>query len=76
MKETVCSILHTVGFHVASRNQALPESFECRGSPPETYIEEFRSRTPSLRYISLRRAIKQECLVCLTEFLALYVETT
>ncbi|KAL4555337.1 hypothetical protein LXL04_037955 [Taraxacum kok-saghyz] len=68
MKETFCSILHTVGFRVASPNQSSPESFECRGSPPETYIEEFRSRTPSLRYISLRRAIKQECSVCLTEF--------
>ncbi|KAI3753525.1 hypothetical protein L2E82_25580 [Cichorium intybus] len=68
MKEIICSILHTVGIRVASSVQASPESFNRRGSPSETYMDEFRSRTPSLRYISLRRAAKQECSVCLSEF--------
>ncbi|KAL7591606.1 probable E3 ubiquitin-protein ligase XERICO [Lactuca sativa] len=72
MKEIVCSILHVVGLRVASSpsssNQGSPEASERRGSPSETYMEEFRSRTPSLRYISLRRPTKQECSVCLTEF--------
>ncbi|XP_071701233.1 probable E3 ubiquitin-protein ligase XERICO [Rutidosis leptorrhynchoides] len=68
MKEIVCSILHVVGIRLASSNHELAESFEHRGSPSETYIEEFRSQTPSVRYISLCRSIKQECSVCLMEF--------
>lgn len=74
MKEVVRSILHVVGIRFASweeySNDNLMDSSECRGSPSETYMEEFRSRTPSVRYDSLccSNRPKQECSVCLTEF--------
>lgn len=73
MKEIVRSILHVIGIHVASwedysNNQTITESVECRGTPSETYMEEFRSRTPSILYDSLCRCTKQECSVCLVEF--------
>ncbi|PWA39194.1 zinc finger, RING/FYVE/PHD-type [Artemisia annua] len=72
MKEVVRSILHVIGIHVASwedlNNQTLTESVEHRGTPSETYMEEFRSRTPSVLYDSLCRRTKQECSVCLVEF--------
>ncbi|KAI3708194.1 hypothetical protein L2E82_37331 [Cichorium intybus] len=74
MKEIVRSILHVIGIHVTSwedfSNQSLTESVERRGTPSESYMEEFRSRTPSLLYDSLTLSCrsKQECSVCLTEF--------
>lgn len=69
MKEIVYSILHVVGIRItSSSNQALTESLEHRGSPSETYMEEFRSQTPSVRYISLCRSTKQDCSVCLMKF--------
>ncbi|KAF5771849.1 putative transcription factor C2H2 family [Helianthus annuus] len=72
MKEIVRSILHVIGIHVASSEdyaaQTLTDSIECRGTPSETYMEEFRSRTPSVLYDSLCRRTKQECSVCLVEF--------
>nr|XP_043630225.1 probable E3 ubiquitin-protein ligase XERICO [Erigeron canadensis] len=72
MKEIVRSILQMIGIHMASceeyNNQTLPESAECRGTPSESYMEEFRSRTPSILYNSLCRRTKQECSVCLVEF--------
>ncbi|XP_071730071.1 probable E3 ubiquitin-protein ligase XERICO [Rutidosis leptorrhynchoides] len=72
MKEIVRSILHVIGIHVSSwedyNNQAHSESVDCRGTPSETYMEEFRSRTPSILYDSLCRRTKQECSVCLVEF--------
>lgn len=72
MKEIVCSILHVIGIHVASgedySGQTLTESVECRGTPSETYMGEFRSRTPSILYDTLCCQTKQECSVCLNEF--------
>ncbi|KAI3497211.1 hypothetical protein L1887_39661 [Cichorium endivia] len=74
MKEIVRSILHVIGIHVTSwedfSSQSLTESVERRGTPSESYMEEFRSRTPSLLYDSLTLSCrsKQECSVCLTEF--------
>ncbi|XP_042754166.1 probable E3 ubiquitin-protein ligase XERICO isoform X1 [Lactuca sativa] len=75
MKELVRSILHVIGIHVTSwedySNQSITESVErSRGTPSETYMEEFRSRTPSLLYDSLtiNCRSKEECSVCLVEF--------
>ncbi|XP_076901055.1 putative E3 ubiquitin-protein ligase XERICO [Bidens hawaiensis] len=68
MKELVRSILHVIGIHVASAEDTLTESVECRGTPSETYMEEFRSQTPSFLYDLLCRQTKQECSVCLVEF--------
>ncbi|KAK9074112.1 hypothetical protein SSX86_006709 [Deinandra increscens subsp. villosa] len=74
MKELLRSILHVIGIHMASSedysNRSLTESAECRGTPSETYMEEFRSRTPSVLYDSLCPRTKQECSVCLVEFKA------
>lgn len=72
MKEILRSILHVIGVRMTSwdefSSQPLTDSPECRGSPSETYMEEFRSRTPTLRYDSLSCTTKQECSVCLNEF--------
>nr|XP_043621311.1 probable E3 ubiquitin-protein ligase XERICO [Erigeron canadensis] len=68
MKEIVCSFLHVVGIRVASSDHVFTESSEQRGTPSETYMEDFRSHTPSLRYVSLCRTTKQECSVCLVDF--------
>ncbi|MFS7921760.1 putative transcription factor C2H2 family [Helianthus anomalus] len=72
MKEIVRSILHVIRIHVASGedydSQTLSESVECRGTPSEAYMGEFRSRTPSVLYDSLCCQTKQECSVCLVEF--------
>lgn len=63
VKELVRSILHVVGIHIASwedysidnnnNNTNSFESIECRASPSESYMEEFRSRTPTIRYDSI-----------------------
>lgn len=72
MKQILRSTLHIIGIGVASWEefsiQPSTESPECRGSPSKTYMEEFRSRTPTLRYDSLSCTTKQECSVCLIEF--------
>ncbi|XP_059278778.1 probable E3 ubiquitin-protein ligase XERICO [Lycium ferocissimum] len=74
IKEILRSILHVIGIHIASWEDYSIEgpsnSFECRGSPPESYMEEFRTRTPSFRYDSLCTSNhpEQECSVCLTKF--------
>lgn len=72
MKELLRSILHVIGIRMTSfeefSNQPITESPECRGCPSKTYMDEFRSRTPTLRYDSLSRTTKQECSVCLIEF--------
>lgn len=58
VKELVRSILHVVGIHIASwedysiDNNSF-ESIECRATPSESYMEEFRSRTPTIRYDSI-----------------------
>ncbi|XAR68239.1 hypothetical protein NMG60_11003308 [Bertholletia excelsa] len=71
VKDLVLHILHVVGIHISSWEEYSLESpsdfCECRGSPPETYMEEFRSRTPAVRFESMCKD-QQECSVCLTEF--------
>lgn len=69
MKETVRSILHVIGIRATSSNHIFTESSgPHRGTPSETYIQEFRNQTPSLSYVSLCHPTKQECSVCLMEF--------
>lgn len=72
IKEILRSILRVIGIRIASREDNSIEglSDECRGSPPESYMEEFRSRTPAFRYDSLCISdhAEQECSVCLTKF--------
>ncbi|KAL8239321.1 hypothetical protein R6Q59_015888 [Mikania micrantha] len=72
MKAIVRSILHVIGIHVKSwedySNRSSTELVECRGTPSETYMEEFRTQTPSVLYNSLCHPTKQECSVCLVEF--------
>lgn len=74
VKEIFHSILHVVGIHIASWENYSPdntsESLECCGSPSESYMEEFRNRTPAIHYGSVHSCTPnhQECPVCLTEF--------
>lgn len=73
MKEIVRSLLLLIGIHIASWEELSMEqldSVHSHKSPSESYIEEFRSRTPAIRYNSMFTCDcpKQECSVCLTEF--------
>ncbi|XP_059282618.1 probable E3 ubiquitin-protein ligase XERICO [Lycium barbarum] len=74
VKEIVRSILHVIGIHIASWDEYSIEGpldpFECRGSPSESYMDEFRSRTPAIRYdsICISNHAEKECSVCLTDF--------
>ncbi|KAI3803615.1 hypothetical protein L1987_31772 [Smallanthus sonchifolius] len=74
MKEILRSILHVAGIRVASSsgeefsNQPLAESPQYRGTPSRSYMDEFRSRTPTLRYDTVSCTPNQECSVCLIEF--------
>lgn len=80
-KGIVRTILHIVGIHLSSSSSSSPspspdasqnptESFEFHLSPSESYIEEFRSRTPTLRFDSVCccELPEHECSVCLTQF--------
>ncbi|KAG5551421.1 hypothetical protein RHGRI_009741 [Rhododendron griersonianum] len=74
VRDIVLSALHVVGIRIApweEYSNEHPSDFnECRGSPSETYMEEFRSRTPAVRFDSVckSRRPEPECSVCLTEF--------
>ncbi|KAJ0701006.1 putative transcription factor C2H2 family [Helianthus annuus] len=74
MKAILRSMLRVFGIRVASweefSNQpVVVETFECcRGSPSKTYMDEFRNRTPTVRYDSVSCTMNQECSVCLVEF--------
>lgn len=76
MKEIVRSILHVVGIRITSWEEYSVEhptvdSVGClRSSTTEAYMDEFRTRTPSIRYDSVRitNQPEPECPVCLTEF--------
>ncbi|RAL39339.1 hypothetical protein DM860_002872 [Cuscuta australis] len=82
IKEMVRSILSVIGIPIASPWEEHPAgdaTEECRASPSESYMEEFRSQTPTLRYDSVctsRRGGEKEekeccccyCCVCLAEF--------
>lgn len=72
-KEIFRSILHVIGIHISSWEDFSVEpsnSGECCRRPSESYVEEFRSRSPSMRYESvfICPCPKQECSICLTEF--------
>ncbi|KAF3650387.1 putative E3 ubiquitin-protein ligase RHA1B-like isoform 2 [Capsicum annuum] len=74
VKEMVRSILHVIGIRIASWDDYSLEGpldpFECRRSPSESYMEEFRSHTPAIRYdsICISNHAEKECSVCLTDF--------
>ncbi|KAL6975511.1 RING-type E3 ubiquitin transferase [Sarracenia purpurea var. burkii] len=76
VRDIVLSILHVVGIRISSLEEYSIESpsdfCDCRGSPSETYMEEFRSRTPSVRFKTMcdkgQRRPERDCSVCLTEF--------
>lgn len=73
------TFLHIVGIHVSSpspptensQNPPDPSEFQYL-SPSEGFIEDFRSKTPTLRFESVCSSCKQqpehECSVCLTKF--------
>ncbi|XP_061337128.1 probable E3 ubiquitin-protein ligase XERICO [Gastrolobium bilobum] len=79
-KAIVRTILHVVGIRVSSSSsissppqditQNPPESFEFLLSPSEGFLEEFRSRTPTLRFDSVcsYKQHEHDCTVCLTQF--------
>ncbi|RYR47039.1 hypothetical protein HN51_024733 [Arachis hypogaea] len=77
-KGIVRTILHIVGIHLSSssspnatsQSHQPSESFEFLLSPSETFIEEFRSRTPTIRFDSMFSCGKPEhdCCVCLSQF--------
>ncbi|XP_051126202.1 probable E3 ubiquitin-protein ligase XERICO [Andrographis paniculata] len=73
VKEIVRCILHVIGIHISSWEEFSVEpsgSYECRKTPSASYMEEFRTRTPAMRYDSIYicNCPKQECSICLTEF--------
>ncbi|KAL3646153.1 hypothetical protein CASFOL_011333 [Castilleja foliolosa] len=74
VKEIVRSILSIIGIHIASWDEFSTEPSDlpgCRLSPSESYMAEFRSRTPAMRYDSIVTCSNQqdkECSICLSEF--------
>ncbi|KAL7086523.1 hypothetical protein ACP275_13G007000 [Erythranthe tilingii] len=74
VKEILRSILHVMGIHIASSEEYSVEptnSSECHNRiSSESYVEEFRNRTPSMSYASIfvHECPKQECSICLSEF--------
>ncbi|CAL5390836.1 unnamed protein product [Camellia sinensis] len=75
VKDILFFILHAMGIRIAAFEEYSVENAsdvcECRGSPSETYMEEFRRRTPAVRFESVCEGLllpEQECSVCLTDF--------
>ncbi|XP_022728410.1 probable E3 ubiquitin-protein ligase XERICO [Durio zibethinus] len=76
IKGIIRSILHIVGIHLSSSSSSdsvenPPESLDFRLSTSDTYIEEFRSRTPAVRFdavCSCCNRPEHDCSVCLTQF--------
>ncbi|CAK7349157.1 unnamed protein product [Dovyalis caffra] len=81
VKGIVRSILHIVGIRLSpsSPSASLPssdnsedtrESFEIHFSPPDNYIEEFRSRMPAIRFntVCSCKLPEHDCSVCLNQF--------
>ena len=55
----------------ASSENQTSESFDFRVCQPESFLEEFRNRTPTVKFESLCKCKKQadnECSVCLSNF--------
>ncbi|KAK4279052.1 hypothetical protein QN277_016814 [Acacia crassicarpa] len=49
----------------------LPDSFQVDLCSPENYIEEFRSRTPTIRFDTVcgcKQSVEHDCSVCLSQF--------
>lgn len=78
-KGIVRSVLHVVGICLSSSPSSVAasseittsEPFDFRVCHPESFLEEFRNRTPTLRFESLCKCKKQadnECSVCLSKF--------
>ncbi|KAG4969185.1 hypothetical protein JHK82_034898 [Glycine max] len=76
-KGIVRTILQIVGIRVSSLSPSPdisrnpPEPLEFNLSPSEGFIEEFRSRTPTLRFGSMcgsKQPQHECCCVCLTKF--------
>ncbi|XP_057796764.1 probable E3 ubiquitin-protein ligase XERICO isoform X2 [Salvia miltiorrhiza] len=75
VKEIVRSILHVMGIRIASWEELSADpsaSGEYRKGLPESYMEEFRSQIPAMRFDSLSMHEHdypgQECSICLSEF--------
>ncbi|XP_047966558.1 probable E3 ubiquitin-protein ligase XERICO [Salvia hispanica] len=74
LKELVRSILHIVGIRIASWEELSTDTSdpgECRKGLSESYMEEFRSQMPAMRFDSLSMHDNnpgQECSICLSEF--------
>ena len=78
-KGIVRAILHVIGIHLSvtatpsssdsSESQSEPP-FEFRRNSSETYMEEFRSRIPAIRFDSVCscKCPEHDCAVCLTRF--------
>ncbi|KAL8511358.1 hypothetical protein ACS0TY_017958 [Phlomoides rotata] len=70
VKEIFRSILHIIGIRFESWEELFEDtldSYECRKTPSESYVEEFRSQIPAMRFDSLT-ILDSECSICLSEF--------
>ncbi|KAJ8899414.1 hypothetical protein K2173_018388 [Erythroxylum novogranatense] len=78
VKGLVRSILHIVGIRLASTTSSSPsdyaedpaEPFDYWSSPSESYIEQFKRRTPITRFDTVCNCKypEHDCSVCLTQF--------
>ena len=78
VKGIIRSILHIVGIHLSSSSSSPssdsvenpPESFDVRLTTSDSYIEEFCSRTPAVRFDAVCSCKRPEhdCSVCLTQY--------
>ncbi|OVA06708.1 zinc finger protein [Macleaya cordata] len=68
------SILHIVGIRLSSSPSETvdtpSEPFDFRVTPSETFMEEFRSRIPTIQFGSVFKSTRSDhdCSVCLTQF--------
>ncbi|KAL3849108.1 hypothetical protein ACJIZ3_010990 [Penstemon smallii] len=73
VKEIFRSILQVMGIHFASWEEFSTEPSDsaiCYRNPSESYVEEFRFKTPSKRYdtVFISDCFENECPICLAEF--------
>ncbi|XVF81406.1 hypothetical protein PTKIN_Ptkin15bG0152600 [Pterospermum kingtungense] len=75
VKGIIRSILHIVGIHLSSSSspdsvESPPESFDFCLSTTDSYIDEFRSRSPAIRFdaVCTCKRSEHDCSVCLTQF--------
>ncbi|KAL8498598.1 hypothetical protein ACS0TY_021802 [Phlomoides rotata] len=70
VKEIFRSILHLIGILFESWEELSEntlDSYECCKTPSDSYVEEFRSQIPAMRFNSLS-ILDSECSKCLSEF--------